>query len=395
MTLPSSSSGCSFSWKRHVVLAAILLVLSMWPFLDVSCPLIELFPASWQQSLVNHHVQYVPTESKSFGAEVEKLPHVVIMHGVETEESVREAIRTYPYTTVLFKGYLNESLTAHVLKKFQNITAGKNYSLMQGKRTPQQRVGGMFSAPLHTDGNGFEELVRRGHGKLVESTLDGIYDGSMKDTYGLFVPVGEGSMHELINWTANKTVPDTSFFGWFSQRTVTTPLHANWLANTLSLQLAGRKDWIMVDPFDMKASLMEQGAPLYVSGKGGVFYPNLKLDKRLQSKMKVARQELGDMLYFPPYASHTVVSDAGLNVMTALRLLKFSRAFKIHPWKTFQAASTGAIKFSIARIRLWLGLDKFGFHFDVSKYDWMDQGVMTKSWSPFYNDLQLEALLAQ
>lgn len=208
----------------------------------------------------------------------------------------------------------------------------KNYTLTVGKKAPEQHIGGLFSAPLHGDGNAFEEW-QRGRNRLIESSLEGIFDGSQKDIYGTFVPVGEGSLHELINWTSKKVVPDTSFFGWFTNRSVTTPLHANWPADTMALQLAGRKSWLMVDPYDMRSLVSEQKTSLYASPMGGVYYPNLKVDEHFQSVLKVAHQEAGDLFYFPPYAAHAVVSDEGLNVMSVLPrlelLLKPSQWFQL------------------------------------------------------------------
>lgn len=391
--LPSSYTPSSLKGK---LLCCTLLWLPMWPFVDVSCPLTPFFPSVLQRMLVDFHVQPVPEAQKTLSADLDHFAPVTILHGNYSEQDVLEVIRVHPYSTVLIKKFADKDVTAELLKKFQDISGSNEYTLINDSHAEHQRLGGLFASGLYADGNPWDDF-NSGRRRLVNGDLHGIWNGSAKNTYGAFVPVGQGSMHDLINWTSRKFTPDTSFFGWFSKKFVSTPLHANWPADTISLQLAGRKQWVIVDPFDMKATLLEQHSALHAAGTGGVYYPNLKVSNSLQAKLRIANQEAGDLLYFPPYAAHAVVSEAGLNVMTALRLPNGKKAFKIHPWKTLQAACVFFVK------RVYQRLVTKKEHFSVKARTVADTedrnlisvGVQLKSWSPTYDDLHLKALLEQ
>lgn len=391
--MPSTQStlGLSYIPRRHILTAGLLLLL-LWPLLDVSCPLTPLLPLFLQRQLVEFHVQPVALHEKSISAGVENLTAVTTLHGHYSEQEVLKLVKDNPYSSVLIKSFLTKDVAEDLMYKFKSITANKNYSLLNDSANVDDRLGGIFSSGLHVNGDPWADF-NSGRRRLVQSDLSGILNGSAKDVYGAFVPIGERSMQNLVNWTSRKFAPVApSFFGFFTKRFVTTPIHGHWPADTLTLQLAGRKQYILIDPFDMKATLSEQRISLHSAGAGGVYYPNLKVDKKLTGRLQIVNAEPGDLLYFPTYTAHTVVSDPGLNVMTALQLMTL-KAFKIHPWKTLQAGIYFAVDNTYKRIRAYLGTNKYAQKYDISKKSLISTGVPLKSFSPAYDDLQMKKIL--
>merc|ERR1712048_782977 len=99
------------------------------------------------------------------------------------------------------------------------------------------------------------------------------------------------------------------------------------------------------------------------------------------------------MLYFPPYAAHAVISDQGLNVMTALRFMNPAKGMKIHPWKTFQSVMSFTSNNAWQSFRYHFGLNRYAAHFDTTKRGDFEEGVRYRPWGTIYNDLKLEAIL--
>jgi len=105
----------------------------------------------------------------------------------------------------------------------------------------------------------------------------------------------------------------TSFVGNFEKGDIYTSAHAAMVASMV-YQVEGRKVFLM---YDHKAT-----KHWTIYSKILHPWPTCTTDYvNGQESMWIAPLRPGDFLYFPPYWSHTVYSDEGLNVMTNIRLI--------------------------------------------------------------------------
>lgn len=299
----------------------------------MSCLYTALLPDSVQAALAEYHRVDVPVEKRKLPAGLTSLPKVLTLCGEDykTEDDVFKVINEkYPFTSVLFKDFLNADQVSYALNKFKEETWGKEYRVMNYSHLEDKMAyGGLFQYGIDPDFVSPTSLT----------PIDGIWNGTLKNAYGSFVPISsENKLHRIFNFTSNSVVRDTSFFSWNTRKAVTTAIHANWPADTIAIQLAGRKQWVLMDSFEIKQTHKEQGLQWFAGYTGGVLYPSLHIDENFVSRLQIVTANPGDMLFFPPYGAHVVVTDPGLNVMTALRYENVMKGLKVDFKNQIQAA---------------------------------------------------------
>lgn len=310
-----------------------LVVLFVWPLLDNSCPYVTLLPDSASDVLADLHTSEVPDQKRKVPSSIGRPDAVITVYGYKTEHKVKEFIRSHPYEVVLFKSYLDADGVSESLRKLRGITAGRKFK-QDNLAICGIQFGGLFDHGA---------ICRQKNDYMM--TLDPIWKGLRKNYYvhGNLVGNQSQKLHDLINFKEAE-VFDSTYFGWLTNDTVTTPLHALWMVETMSFQMSGNKKWLFINPLDLKDVLSSQGSSIpYAGVSGEVFFPNLHLDNKLISHLKLAVTEPGDLLYFPPWSAHTVVTSSHLNVMTSLRYPSREKAFKVFPWKTAQGVMTNSI----------------------------------------------------
>jgi hypothetical protein len=135
--VPKADEPKPLGWMKPVkkcLLYIVMMWIPMWPFLDVSCPLIWFFPSAVQTFFVDFHVQEVPPESKLTSDDIESFSPVIEMHGITTEQDVMQTIYEHPYSSVLFKGYMSTADAANILERFKTLTLGNQYTLVNASK---------------------------------------------------------------------------------------------------------------------------------------------------------------------------------------------------------------------------------------------------------------------
>lgn len=359
-------------------------------------PFTLFLPDRVQQWFANYHYPYCTQGKQYFDPDVE-FELVKTVHKCNTEDEILSVIKEFPYTPVLFKNVYSQLKIEDFTKQFKEVTAGKEFPCFDLR--PLKGFGS-----FHTTGKDMTDEQWKQNFKHVHANnmMDDVWDNKIPDIYFTFVPVWEGKLGDILGFTSRFSLADTSFIGNMSREAMTTALHSNWASDTLSIQLNGYKKWLIASPFEMKELLMKQNkGHTYASPKGGVLYPGFELTLEVQKTFKMALVEPGDVLYFPPYAPHAVISGKGLNVMTAIRFVDLTALIKsitIYPMMTLDKLTEVGSKHVMSMCNRLLGLhDKspqsFRKPWNTNHYDPFYTTVAVNFGGTPYSDEGLEALM--
>lgn len=329
-------------------LVFFLFLLSDIVMVEESSPWINLLPAKWQRALAAYFFP-VRLSPERFEDDV-TFSAVKTIYTCKTESDMLSTIMENPHSPLLFKQAFSPSQVEKKIDVLREMTAGKKYRFLDmsskefGSLLVESLVNTLWGRNLMrttdpTDPTTYTADISR---VTFESKLDGIFDGSRVDAYAAFVPVGYGKLGEIFNFRGRRCLLDFSFFGNLSRKAVTASFHSHWASDTLAIQLAGYKQWLVASPHDMKIIMKEQNFRMCASGKGPVLYPGLKITPSLVDKLRVATTEPGDCLYLPPYSPHCVITSPGLNIMSGINFVdsaSLTKAFSLHPSWSLQAAS--------------------------------------------------------
>lgn len=144
----------------------------------------------------------------------------------------------------------------------------------------------------------------------------------------------------------DETVPtnvfrDTNFVSHFPQDVLGTPIHGAPMAESYSIQYVGRKLWAMAPPHHMERfDALSTPPTLLMKGSEKIYFDMLKKEG---APLYIAAQEEGDMLFFPPFWGHAVVTKAGPNVMLNFRRPSLLRPFIANPFRWLEALVSGIV----------------------------------------------------
>jgi len=359
-----------------------------WYWMDPNCPFVCILPPFLQSFFVDLHVRYPEEGATHVPSETPPFKAVQIVTGVRDESEIFNHIARSPKTPILFRSYLCEEQIKAKLAEILDLVDGREFDAVD------KRDGFCFGNLMSDSGadvSGWENVRGGKSPAIIKTTVRASLSGEIRDVYAAFVPVGNGSLNRVLGIRDDHAVGDTSFFGYLSRKMVTTPLHANWGTNTLAFQLIGVKQWLLVEAEEMAITTRNQNTAIYAGPMGGVYYPNLRVTPELVSSMRLATCYPGDVLYFPPYCAHAVVTEKGQNCMCALRLARDGviASMRIHPVKTAKAL--------FARFLQVVGtkLTADTIHYSLSDFPMVYTGFTIKPWTFSGSDTALEALLEQ
>lgn len=120
-------------------------------------------------------------------------------------------------------------------------------------------------------------------------------------------------IHEIAgDVVSGKTLFDTNFMSHFNDTVVTAGIHGAAVITSWSLQMMGSKSWFLWSPEESRKMHNSWWARTTLNAWGG----ELEAYSRPTYKLKV---EAGDVLAFPPYWMHAVITHPGPNLMLNLR----------------------------------------------------------------------------
>jgi len=149
--------------------------------------------------------------------------------------------------------------------------------------------------------------------------------------------------HPTLN---DETVPtnvlrDTNFVSNFPQDVLGTAIHGAPMAESFSIMYVGRKLWLMAPPHNMeKFDALSTPPTMLLKGSEKQYFDMLKTEG---TPLHYAAQEEGDMLFFPPFWGHAVITKAGPNVMLNFRKMSLMRPFMNNPFRFFEAVMSSIV----------------------------------------------------
>jgi hypothetical protein len=240
-------------------------------------------------------------------------------------------------SAVLNRGFLGNGWSPILFKNFL-----RNPNLLwQNFVTKHENVSLTFAdAEVVSFGNVFMRGIKT-FGK-VQTTLRNVVSNaeslsaSNRSLFASFLPfLDSESSKQMLNMTDDELklmIIDTNFVSNFAKDTVSTGIHSAAPPDSFGVQLAGRKLWIFVPPDIMESfDAVNMGPTVLMHGS----------EKELLQKMnhyKVAVQEEGDLLFFPPQWGHAVITKAGVNVMCNVRLAAIGKSLLTNARKVVEAA---------------------------------------------------------
>lgn len=206
--------------------------------LDPNSPLVCVMDRPEFTHFLLRHFSFHPTTHS-----LPELPSggAVRIATVSTFEQMWSIIEQSPRSSILFKGLLNESTLTTLLGGFRRSTKA------------------VFKPPrLNRNSSYFSSGISR-NSLNKQTTVKEIVDGTMPNHHIGFVPLGH--RRDLLNTNTNapsahpqkdkktrKAINDISFAAYGQSATITTPNHGHWATDSVSLQVAGRKIWLLQDP---------------------------------------------------------------------------------------------------------------------------------------------------
>jgi hypothetical protein len=197
--------------------------------LDPNSPLVVLIDSESYTNFLMTHFFCLPTSHHL--AEMPSGGPVKTVHGTNSFDDMWKIIEDAPQTSVLFKGALNATTQTHLRDFFMS---------QQKRRFPAVKYDDRYSS--------FHSMPFLGNRskKRIPDIIHG-KQASARDWYLNFVPLGQGKLHEQIAAPPG-SIMDTSFVSHGSMARITTAVHGNWPGDTVSMQVEGRKVWMILDP---------------------------------------------------------------------------------------------------------------------------------------------------
>lgn len=231
--------------------------------------------------------------------------HVTIMHNVHSYDEVQK-ITANRYEPILFKNFAPD-----MKERWEKI---RDASLDTPVRFGDVRVTSFGNAFM----KGIEVLgdVNMTLKEAVERADDPEYSKTGRSFFASFIPfLTKDAMKIALNATnADHIKLDTNFVSNFAEDVLATHVHAA-LVESHSLQLVGNKMWIFFAPEEFeKLNPINTPTIWVLDGSEKEYFDRLKY-----SGVPVAVQEPGDYLYFPSLWGHSVITQAGTNVMLNMR----------------------------------------------------------------------------
>lgn len=163
-----------------------------------------------------------------------------------------------------------------------------------------------------------------------------ILDGTERNAYGSFAAFSQKTMDYLTNdvveypGTIDPSMVENAFISNLHQSTITAQLHNNPMSMSMAIQYIGKKTWLCFSAEDMTDRDGWATVPAPAAG-----FPS-RAPQKDKMKYYMYTSQPGDIFFFPPSWSHTVLTHAGPNVMVNFRQI-FLKQFFFQPFLTLHA----------------------------------------------------------